>query len=163
MVPLSDELIEHSILLAQLDLPKEPKQVNLRRAVSAAYYALFQLFTSEAAGNWANERQRHRFSRLFDHGRMKTACTGLGERLKRRLGENPTPERVEIATKLRVCANAFMRLQEERHTADYDNAVVWSRTEAYNRILLAQSAIATWRAIRDHDIAQDFLLDLLGK
>lgn len=160
---LADQLIEHSILLAQLDLPQEPKQVNLRRAVSAAYYALFQLLTAEAAGNWGHERQRHRFSRLFDHGRMKTACTGLGERLKRRLGENPAPERVEIATKLRACANSFVKLQEERHTADYDNAVLWSRTEAYNRIFLAQSAVAMWRVIRDDDIAQDFLLDLLGK
>lgn len=35
-----------------IDTPTEPKQVDLRRAVSAAYYVLFHLLTTEAALNW---------------------------------------------------------------------------------------------------------------
>ena len=44
-----DDLIQHAIFLSELNLPDEPKQVDLRRAVSAAYYGLFHLLTTEAA------------------------------------------------------------------------------------------------------------------
>jgi hypothetical protein len=44
----SKELLDHAILLSGIDRPGERKQVNLRRAVSAAYYSLFHLLTMEA-------------------------------------------------------------------------------------------------------------------
>ncbi len=46
-----DDLIEHAIFLSGLNLPDvpnlpdDPKQVDLRRAVSATYYALFHLLS----------------------------------------------------------------------------------------------------------------------
>jgi len=46
-----NDLIQHAIFLSELELPKDPKQVDLRRAVSAAYYAVFHLLTTEAAQN----------------------------------------------------------------------------------------------------------------
>ena len=54
-----DDLIEHAIFLSQLNLPQEPKQVDLRRAVSAAYYGLFHLLTTEAAENWKRASQKN--------------------------------------------------------------------------------------------------------
>jgi hypothetical protein len=110
--------------VADLDLPNEPKQVHLRSAISAAYYALLHLLTTEAAEKWGRQRRRHRFARLFDHGRMKTCCSGLKKRFKKRLGKNPTPDEVEIGANLMLVGEAFLRLQEERHTADYDSSVV---------------------------------------
>jgi uncharacterized protein (UPF0332 family) len=53
----ADELIEHAFALAERNLPNEPNQADLRRAVSAAYYALFHLLTIEAAENWKHEYQ----------------------------------------------------------------------------------------------------------
>jgi hypothetical protein len=41
---LHADLLEQAGNLARLD-PTRPKQVNLRRAVSSAYYALFHLLT----------------------------------------------------------------------------------------------------------------------
>jgi hypothetical protein len=35
----SDDLIEHANFLVDLNVPNDPEQVDLRRAVSAAYYA----------------------------------------------------------------------------------------------------------------------------
>jgi uncharacterized protein (UPF0332 family) len=49
---LADELIDQAYHLLSLDHPKPPKQVNLRRAVSAAYYSLFHLLIDEAVGDW---------------------------------------------------------------------------------------------------------------
>jgi hypothetical protein len=51
-VAYHDDLIEHAIFLSDVNSPGDPKQVHLRRAISAAYYALFHLLTTEAAQNW---------------------------------------------------------------------------------------------------------------
>ena len=152
-----DDLIRHAIFLSKLDLPQAPKQVDLRRAVSAAYYALFHLLTTEAAQNWKHQGQRDRFARLFDHGRMKTCSSKVSSRpLPVDPAKNP------VATDLRLVADSFVKLQQARHTADYDNSKVWSRTQVYEMIFMAQSALTAWSNIRDEEIAQDYLLDLMG-
>ena len=152
-----DDLIQHAIILADLDLPDEAKQVNLRRAVSAAYYGLFHLLTTEAAMNWKNEAQRNRFARLFDHGRMRACCSRVSSRP---LPDDPAG--IQVATDLKLFAEAFLTLQQARLTADYDNSEVWSRTEAWEMIVEALDAMTAWSGIRESAIAQDYLLDLLG-
>jgi hypothetical protein len=42
-----EDLLEQAVRLATLDA-KKPKQVNLRREISSAYYALFHLLVDEA-------------------------------------------------------------------------------------------------------------------
>jgi hypothetical protein len=44
------DLLEQAVRLAKLDA-KRPKQANLRRAISSAYYALFQLNLPGNAGD----------------------------------------------------------------------------------------------------------------
>jgi uncharacterized protein (UPF0332 family) len=152
-----DDLIEHAMFLAELDLPDEAKQVNLRHAVSAAYYGLFHLLTTEAAMNWKNEAQRNRFARMFDHGRMKTCCSRVSSRP---LPDDPSE--IQVATYLKLVADAFVELQQARHTADYDHSKVWSYTEAWEMIAKALDATVAWSGIRESEIAQDYLLDLMG-
>ena len=67
-----DDPIAHAIFLSELNLPDDPNQVDLRRAVSAAYYALFHLLTTEAAKNWKHQSQRNRFAGMFDHGWLRS-------------------------------------------------------------------------------------------
>ena len=152
-----DDLIQHAIFLSELNLPHEPKQVDLRRAVSAAYYGVFHMLTTEAAQNWKHQTQRDRFARLFDHGRMKTCSSRVSSRAL-----PVDPSGVPAATELRFVADSFVKLQHARHTADYDNSKVWSRTQVWEVIAEAQDAIAAWSNIREHEIAQDYLLDLMG-
>jgi hypothetical protein len=152
-----DDLIQQAIFLSELGVPNEPKQVDLRRAVSAAYYGLFHLLTSEAAQNWRHVSQRDRFVRLFDHGRMKACSSRISSRP---IAVDPT--QIPVATDLKNVADSFVKLQQARHTADYDNSRVWSRTQVYEMLALATDAIAAWSSIRDTEMAQDFLLDLMG-
>jgi uncharacterized protein (UPF0332 family) len=152
-----DELIQHAMFLSELNLPNEPKQVDLRRAVSAAYYCLFHLLTTEAARNWKHPNQRDRFARMFDHGRMK-ACSS-------RISSRPLPSaptEISTAADLKLIADSFVKLQQARHTADYDNSRVWSRTQLWDMIDDAEAAMAAWSNIREEDIAQNYLLDLMG-
>jgi uncharacterized protein (UPF0332 family) len=152
-----DDLIKHAIFLSELNLKDDPKQVDLRRAVSAAYYALFQLLTTEAAQNWKHQSQRNRFARMFDHGRMKTCSSKVSSR------PLPSdPAEIPIATDLKRVADSFVALQQARHTADYDNSKVWSRTQVYETIRQAKNAMTSWMVIREKEVAQDYLFDLLG-
>ena len=50
-MPFPNDLLEQARHLANRE-PKRPKQASLRRAVSAAYYALFHLLAAETAKNW---------------------------------------------------------------------------------------------------------------
>lgn len=137
------DLIQHAIFLSELNLPGEPKQVDLRRAVSAAYYSLFHLLTTEAALNWKHERQQHDFARMFDHGRMRNAS-----------------ESKKTVPGIGLVADSFVKLQQARHTADYNNSKLWSRAEVWEMIAVAEDAMAVWSVIREQDVAQDYLLDL---
>jgi hypothetical protein len=57
-------------------------------------------------------------------------------------------------------AESFIRLQQHRHTADYDNATVWSRTDADKVLTVADNAFRALEAVRVQDAAQDYLLNL---
>jgi len=153
----SDDLIGHANFLVDLNVPNDPKQVDLRRAVSAAYYALFHLLTSEAAQNWKHDRHQARFARIFDHGQMKKTCSSITA------SQQPPsdPAKLAVFDKLKVVAESFVNLQQSRHDADYDNSRVWSRTQAYEEIVKAEAAIAAWATIREEEMAQDYLYDLL--
>lgn len=152
----SDDLIEHANFLVDLNVPADPKQVDLRRAVSAAYYALFHLLTSEAAQSWKHDRHQARFARIFDHKPMKACCSNIASK------QPPSePAKLAVFAKLRVVAENFVNLQQARQDADYDNSRVWSRTQAYEEIVRAEAAIAAWASIRQEEMAQDYLYDLL--
>jgi hypothetical protein len=152
----SDELIEHANFLVDLSVPNDPKQVDLRRAVSAAYYALFHLLTSEAARNWKHDRHQARFARIFDHRPMKACSSSIASK------QPPSdPPELAVFAKLKVVAENFVSLQQARHDADYDSSRVWSRTQAYEEIVKAEVAIAAWATIREEVMVQDYLYDLL--
>jgi hypothetical protein len=152
----SDDLIEHANFLVDLNVPNDPKQVDLRRAVSAAYYAIFHLLTSEAARNWKHDRHQTRFARIFDHKPMKTSSSSVASK------QPPDdPAKLAVFFQLKVVAENFVSLQQARYDADYDNARVWSRTQAYEEIVKAEVAVAAWATIREEEMAQDYLYDLL--
>jgi hypothetical protein len=72
------DLLGQAEHLVELD-PKRPKQANLRRAVSSAYYALFHLLVEEAAASLVVDRDLRRLvRRAFDHAEMKDAAKAFG-------------------------------------------------------------------------------------
>ena len=149
-MPFPEDLLQQAYDLASKE-PKNPKQASLRRAVSTAYYALFHLLIDEAVSKWAVERQRSVLARTFEHDRMKSICDDVLKDFKS--GGNVPPE-------LFTVAQSFIELQQHRNTADYDNSQQWSRTDVLNALTLATDAFNAWMAIRDQDVAQDYLLQL---
>jgi uncharacterized protein (UPF0332 family) len=151
----ANDLLEQALHLAKRER-KRPRQASLRRAISTAYYALFHLLITDAVSLWRITSQRPALARLFEHKRMKDASARAA---------NSTFAQIDpvVAAHLRSVASAFKQLYEDRHTADYDNATQWSSTEVVTQIGLVQQAFASWKAIRDEDIANDYLLSLFVK
>ena len=92
----------------------KPRQSNLRRAASTAYYALFHTLAKCCAdllvGGQGADRSNPAWIqayRALEHGSAKTAC-------KRREIVNKFPKEIEDF------ANMFVTMQEKRHRADYD-------------------------------------------
>jgi uncharacterized protein (UPF0332 family) len=113
--------------------PQKPRQADLKRAVSTAYYALFHAMAKDAADMLVGVGPRRpgkawtQTYRALQHGDAKNACT-----LARNLGFPAT---------IVACAEAFVTLQEDRHQADYDPNHRVRRAEAISAIDLAEGAI----------------------
>lgn len=153
-----DDLLQQAFQLVHNE-PTDPNQASLRRAVSPAYYALFHLLINEAVANWSRENLRQALGRAFDHGLMKNASNRiLNSRQFPFTGEDPL-----VVNKIRTVAETFARLQEKRHTADYNGTVFWSRIDALEEVNRAKQAFADWHAIRNEQIAQAYLVSLLVK
>lgn len=119
------DLLHQAIDLAHKN-PVHPTQADLRRAVSASYYALFHLLISETVAHWSLDSSRAGLARMFEHRAMAKASERiLDSRLFPYVGEDAA-----VVQQLRTVAQSFVRLQDARHTADYDNATSWTRDEA---------------------------------
>ena len=153
-----DDLLNQAFMLVQKE-PRKPRQASLRRAVSSAYYALFHLLISESVANWRHADQRAALGRAFDHTSMKSASNRL-----RDTRQFPfTGENLTVVADLRYVAKTFAQLQEQRHTADYDNANFWTKTEALTQVASVQTAFSAWKNIRKERISQAYLISLLVK
>jgi len=160
-MPLAWDLLEQAAFLAGRESAR-PKQASLRRAISAAYYALFHLLASEAAclaapANPPNLRAQ--VQRALAHADMKDSCAAITNAKPSavfvQLAGVPSHHLVRVAT-------AFIQLQEARHKADYDVSITFQRTEV--KLLVRQCGLAftAWHAVRGTDEANVFLASLLS-
>ncbi len=113
---------------------RKPRQVDLKRAISAAYYAMFHALARECAdtiagtGSGRSQAAWVQVYRALEHGVARNACKQAGNK-----GLSP-----EIAQ----FAETFVELQEERHAADYDPQSLYNRAAAITLVSNAAQAIA---------------------
>ncbi len=125
------DLLDQAAYLATRE-PKKPKQASLRRAVSAAYYALFHLLTADGARRLSPTRPdglRSLIQRAFNHGEMRRVCKSIADKHKAAIkngqaSRHPSFGRPLITfpldPSLFAVVQAFVDLQEARNEADYD-------------------------------------------
>lgn len=116
---------------------RRPHQSDLRRAISTAYYALFHAVSEEAANLLVGARFNGQPAwiqvyRSLNHGAAKTACGEIRKSI--------------TAPGLKLCADSFIDLQEQRHTADYDPTYRPSLADALDAIGKADAAIKSLKA-----------------
>ena len=164
-VSLHADLLDQARHLANRE-PRRPKQASLRRAVSAAYYALFHFLVDRASrfvvagGTPARRRLRAALARSFDHRRMRDASDAFA-RDARRGWAGSIQEKVPEA--LKFIARAFVALQQARHEADYARMSGLRRSDVEALITRARAAIEAWPAVAGSPAAEAYLLALLLK
>ncbi len=163
-MPLAEDLLEHSRNL----LNGAPREVELRRSASAAYYAIFHLLSASVAAQISPDAPpglRGRIQRALDHSSMVTAAKQF-----RKQGAPPTtiPRDIDlrssISQELANVADAFVVLQEARHLADYDIldanhqiGLQW----AQDCVEMAENAFRDWQLEVNSDGARVFLAALI--
>ena len=115
-----------------------PQQMQLRKAVSAAYYAVFHALAKSNADTLIGVSAQFRSLpawtqtyRALDHGPAKNRIqSGLNE----------------FAPAIRSFGSAFIILQDERHRADYDPDAEFTRFDTIRLIDRAEVVIIGFEA-----------------
>jgi len=159
-------LLQQARELALRD-PGKPRQVNLRRAVSAAYYALFHALIDEAcrlmfgAGH-EDAPYRHVLGRAFTHSTMKQACTAFsGGTLKAAVAKG-LPATFAIPVEVGLLARAFFEAQDQRNLAEYDWSERFRRSEVLQFLIQIESALNTFLGLAPSRAKKFFLVCLLA-
>lgn len=148
-----------------LDLARElagtgrgrPRDANLRRGMSSAYYAVFHDITALAVDHVlrsAPVAAQNDVRRTWTHGEVAGACKLVKERAQV-LAHNPTapPSKkdsqwgplVDLAASdphMADAARLFLELQEQRHAADYDHGAHFDKASLLSACQDAEDARA---------------------
>lgn len=162
--PLYRQFLSQARRLARTD-PRRPRQGNLRRAVSAAYYGIFHFLIDQSSrflvgSTGQRERFRKATARAYVHGEMAAAAkTFRGGALPAAIQRSVGP--LTVPGELRDLASRFLDAQDERHLADYDLSATFLRRDVIGLIGNIEQAIAEWNRVRSHPASQFFLIGLL--
>jgi uncharacterized protein (UPF0332 family) len=135
--------------------PGKPRQADLRRAISTAYYALFHAMAKDVADMFVGvgtDRPDKAWSQTFrslQHSDARIACDAI--------------KKLNFAATIEVCAEAFVNLQKQRHDADYDPDVRYNRVDALYAIHVADDAIRNLMSSSKKDRRAFAVLLLLKK
>ena len=144
-VPNPDHLLEQAAKLVVPPPAGPPRQVDLRRAISSAYYAVFHHVLAAAADEFIGKTKRNSphytlAYRSIDHRNLRSLCEEFGK---------PTPPAKYLkylppnamGPNIREFCTALVDLQEKRHSADYDPSMRFKTSDALISIATARSAI----------------------
>jgi hypothetical protein len=145
-----DHLLDQAERLTVSQGAGAPRQADLRRAISTAYYGVFHAIATEAADDFVGRTQRDspRYAlvyRSIDHGRLRGVCEDVVK---------PTPPAkyakylpsAGLGSDLIAVATAVSELQERRHSADYDSLFRAKTSDAVLAVATARNALVRFRS-----------------
>jgi len=139
------DLIRTASRLAKSGGSRRPRQSDLKRAVSTAYYAMFHALCRNCAdcliGGTNSDRSAPAWRqayRTIDHGYAGGQC-------KKRDIISRFPSEVQDFAEL------FHSLQDKRHSADYDPDSRFSRSDVVETIRAAEISIRQFQKARKKD------------
>jgi len=155
-----DHLLDQALRLITPPGGGAPRQADLRRAISNAYYAVFHAVVTEAADDLIGRthRTQPRYTMVYrsiDHRSLRSLCE-LVERIDKSGKKNP--KKLEVSSRylpyvpkggfgpdLLALAAAVVELQEKRHLADYDPSYRVSTSDAKAAVATSQDALSRLR------------------
>ncbi|MFS8039097.1 hypothetical protein ACI7BZ_19420 [Xanthobacter sp. AM11] len=145
-----DHLIELARTVASASPSRRPRQTNLRRAISDAYYAVFhhlaRIVADELIGSSYRTSKAYVLAyRSLDHGLARTVCQDLAKATPPAKYNSYLPSSGFCSEITEFCT-AFVDLQERRHSADYDPSERFSIADVEMLVNTATSAITKLNA-----------------
>lgn len=152
-LPSPQHYFQRALRLAASLSSGSPRQVDLRRAISDAYYGIFHATLAAAADQFVgvNKRSTNRYVlvyRSISHGAICELCTEV---------RKPVPPRSLVrysplggfGLNLRGYAVGVLELQARRLSADYDPQMRCRRADAVAAVVAAQSALTRFKDTTD--------------
>ena len=119
---------------------RRPRQSDLRRAISTAYYAMFHEVCYDYA-NFLVGTQRT----AFDVSAWRRAYRSVGHGdLKDRAGN---ADLAAFSDDIQDFSAKFVEMQEKRHFADYDPFIEFTREEVLNEIAQVELVLERYRRV----------------
>jgi uncharacterized protein (UPF0332 family) len=146
-VPIDPQhLLEQADKLVGSASQGRPRGADLRRAISASYYALFHFTTAAAADSVVpvSKRSAPQYTRIYrgiDHRSLRELCKAIsGTTLPAKYDAHAPP--TGFGRNIYDFATAVVDLQEKRHLADYDPQFRVTKSDALLTISTARAALA---------------------
>jgi len=98
--------------------------------------------------------------RAFSHGTMKLACASFAGGTLRASVAKGLPESFSIPSEVKAVADIFVRMQEQRHVADYDRTETFRRSNVLSAIGSVETALAAFAGLPS-SIEKRFFLSCL--
>ena len=137
----SSDLIAAAFDLVAASGRGRPRQANLRRAVSTAYYAMFHCLAACGAdllvggdGSDRSEPAWRQVYRALEHGAARQRC-------------NRADMIQKFPAEIQDFAGKFALMQQKRHQADYGPERVFDKDDVLQDITAAAEAIAGLRRV----------------
>lgn len=140
-----EHLFEQAEKLIEPPAAGPPRKISIRRAISAAYYAVFHALLIATADEFVGKTKRASpeyvlLYRSINHGWLRQVCDGL---------KTPTPSKRfapfapgnGFGENIQALAVAVIDLQEKRHAADYDPSIRVKTADALLTIRTGRSAL----------------------
>lgn len=144
-----DHLLDQADRLVMPPTAGAPRQTDLRRAISTAYYALFHTILISAADEFAGQanRQTSRYEIIYrgiNHKKIRDLSDDI---IKQNLPTKYVKYEPQggFGVDLIATATAFVELQEKRHLADYDPLFGVKIVDAALAVASARAAVAHFR------------------
>ena len=149
----SDHLFEQADKLISSPPAGPPRQVDLRRAISSAYYGLFHSCLVAAADEFVGVTQRatSRYAlvyRSIDHKTLREICSEAKKQTP--LGKYvPYFPGGGFDANIQAFSTAAIELQQKRHGADYNPQPRFRTSDAQLAVSTARSAVQRFKAAND--------------
>ena len=184
-----DKLLRQARALAGIGAGRgRPSPTNHRRAVSAAYYALFHSLCLHAAEYMlpatAPPDEAHRATRWFNHKDIRGVCEIVADCAAVTTPVSGRPKKVGLSAEplwlalsspsgagrvsvvppeLAFVVDAFLTLRNARHAADYDHLAAFPKATTAGHVKDAEEAVSILKARAADPIFQRFFAWIVAR
>jgi uncharacterized protein (UPF0332 family) len=123
-----------------------PRQADIRRAISTAYYGIFHAIVTKAVDQFigATNRDKSHYGlayRSVSHSRLREISNEV-QKSTQSNKYRPYVPTTGFGSNIIAFAEAVLELQERRHSADYDVMVSVTRSDAGLAVATARAALS---------------------